>query len=168
MWLYSQAGGEISFRSCKSVKKRFSGSGEKKVVTNGKARHGTLSVAVRQDAAVWATLGSVSCGSILYFYISVSEWRTCSQCSANLTKMMKVVFGYFIKLLLKGPHPRVTMNKFKVAIPLVMKPGIEDIPVPGSFVERTGEFHRAGLVVKLFGRSEEHTSELQSRGHLVC
>src|SRR5690625_7563394 len=58
---------------------------------------------------------------------------------------------YFIKLLLKGPHPRVTMNKFKVAIPLVMKPGIEDIPVPGSFVERTGEFHRAGLVVKLFG-----------------
>src|SRR5690625_6085933 len=96
----------------------------------------------------------------------MSEWRTCSQCSANLMKMMKVVFGYFIKLLLKGPHPRVTMNKFKVAIPLVMKPGIEDIPVPGSFVERTGEFHRAGLVVKL--RSEEHTSELQSRGQLVC
>src|SRR5690625_1897286 len=81
----------------------------------------------------------------------MSEWRTCSQCSANLMKMMKVVFGYFIKLLLKGPHPRVTMNIFKVAIPLVMKPGIEDIPVPGSFVERTGEFHRAGLVVKLFG-----------------
>src|SRR5690625_3185437 len=81
----------------------------------------------------------------------MSEWRTCSQCSANLMKMMKVVFGYFIKLLLKGPHPRVTMNKFKVAIPLVMKPGIEDMHGTGSFVERTGECQREGLVVMLFG-----------------
>src|SRR5690625_7594546 len=50
-----------------------------------------------------------------------------------------------------SPLPGVTMINIKVAIPLLMKPGIEDIPVPGSFVERTGEFHRAGLVVKLFG-----------------
>src|SRR5690625_7825217 len=110
MWLYSQAGGEISFRSCKSVKKRFSGSGEKKVVTNGKARHGTLSVALGQDAAVWANLGTVSCGYILYFYLSMSERRTCSQRSAQLMRMMKVVFGYIINLLLKGPHPRSTMT----------------------------------------------------------
>lgn len=76
MWLYSQAGGEISFRSCKSVKKRFSGSGEKKVVTNGKARHGTLSVALCQDAAVVGQHGSriVRINPLLlHFYVRVEN-----------------------------------------------------------------------------------------------
>src|SRR5439155_12480372 len=43
--------------------------------------------------------------------------------------------------------------------------GYENVPEGGG----RGEFARRGGIVDIFpSRSEEHTSELQSRGHLVC
>src|SRR5690625_6455290 len=47
--------------------------------------------------------------------------------------------------------------------------GISSSPVgylEGLFVKE--EFRKQGFARKLVNRSEEHTSELQSRGHLVC
>src|SRR5690625_4978275 len=48
---------------------------------------------------------------------------------------------------------------------------IADVPLPGGHdfegaVALFEEFHSVGYLLGL--RSEEHTSELQSRGHLVC
>src|SRR3989442_9906059 len=42
---------------------------------------------------------------------------------------------------------------------------IDDYPVSGRL---SGEFHLTGEYEHPVGRSEEHTSELQSRPHLVC
>src|SRR5439155_24775729 len=51
------------------------------------------------------------------------------------------------------------------------------LPIPGTGRERNVVYdagdaieclQRAGVHLVLSGRSEEHTSELQSRGHLVC
>src|SRR5439155_23197533 len=45
-------------------------------------------------------------------------------------------------------------------------------PFIGRSVTRSGTIHLKGPIAKVFPlfepRSEEHTSELQSRGHLVC
>src|SRR5690625_6553536 len=44
------------------------------------------------------------------------------------------------------------------------------LPTPPPLLEAIGPIPMYGvqIVVALAGRSEEHTSELQSRGHLVC
>src|SRR5207253_11432675 len=50
---------------------------------------------------------------------------------------------------------------------------VGDISVTQTFASQTlqantGAFNGDGTGAFTFGRSEEHTSELQSRGHLVC
>src|SRR5690625_7039554 len=50
---------------------------------------------------------------------------------------------------------------------LVKFNGIEHVDLtPGEYTQLTGRAGRRGIDTE--GRSEEHTSELQSRGHLVC
>src|SRR5687768_18522914 len=54
--------------------------------------------------------------------------------------------------------------------PLLAYPAPRDRPVPGAGAGRAGAGRgpRAVPAAVLGGRSEEHTSELQSRLHLVC
>src|SRR5690625_6240333 len=63
------------------------------------------------------------------------------------------------KALLAKPRARGWIHL--IATPLVLMAAMFAITVPETFTQR--------LSVAVFGvRSEEHTSELQSRGHLVC
>src|SRR5207253_10133405 len=47
---------------------------------------------------------------------------------------------------------------------LPMHPMLQVVPAPPD----PDGFQPSGLAGSFYGRSEEHTSELQSRGHLVC
>src|SRR5690625_6108854 len=50
----------------------------------------------------------------------------------------------------------------------VMPPSSHPPPSPTHSASRRGLLVRGGATSCLTARSEEHTSELQSRGHLVC
>src|SRR5690625_6676213 len=53
---------------------------------------------------------------------------------------------------------------------LLSRRGIDTtvIQVHSKTPDIADEIQRADIVIAALGRSEEHTSELQSRGHLVC
>src|SRR5690625_7050296 len=82
--------------------------------------------------------------------------------------------NYFYKNILGLRRVKVTVNQDDPTMyhifygDLTGSPGTEltffAIPQIGATYEGTNSINRIGLVV----RSEEHTSELQSRGHLVC
>src|SRR5439155_4182313 len=55
------------------------------------------------------------------------------------------------------------MNRFHTALPGVIRPDL--ILTEDGFMIRSGRMTPGSAV---WNRSEEHTSELQSRGHLVC
>src|SRR5207253_10189294 len=67
--------------------------------------------------------------------------------------------------ILGSPHPRVQLHQVR---PPVGRPGgpegLPQVRRPG----RAGSRRARHVVLVLAVRSEEHTSELQSRGHLVC
>src|SRR5215510_16065830 len=66
------------------------------------------------------------------------------------------VFPFFFFLMIRRP-PRSTLFPYTT---LFRSPA--QSPFPSSHSARSGGLRLAG------GRSEEHTSELLSRGHLVC
>src|SRR5437870_9530965 len=78
---------------------------------------------------------------------------------------------YFFFFLWIRPPPRSTLFPYTTLfrsndqIPDGDDVGVPDPRQDGPFLDEPGN---DGLVVGQFGRSEEHTSELQSRGHLVC
>src|SRR5207253_4648994 len=79
-------------------------------------------------------------------------------------------FGIIVRL----PHVPVHVHQGDD----VMAPASSPIVAPFDGYATTGRSKLGGLEVRVFGadgyiynahlRSEEHTSELQSRGHLVC
>src|SRR5439155_21137418 len=86
----------------------------------------------------------------------------------------------FIFLMIPHP-PRSTLFPYTtlfrslpirgVALPILMGLGKPRLPTIGFLIAGTVNLVLSILLVRplgLAGRSEEHTSELQSRGHLVC
>src|SRR5207253_10247087 len=60
---------------------------------------------------------------------------------------------------------QVSLGEGYITKPFVVKKGYIDVPTsPGLGIE----LDENALADKIGHRSEEHTSELQSRGHLVC
>src|SRR5690625_5685158 len=59
---------------------------------------------------------------------------------------------------------QLTAQRTKVKIPLGIQRAPESVDLPGIAIDKI--IHKTLKVRGL--RSEEHTSELQSRGHLVC
>src|SRR5690625_5955305 len=68
----------------------------------------------------------------------------------------------------------VSMPSMDVTQPTVRTDGVGFVPVPGSITyiwvrwDLIAMVHTSVWLVIQSKRSEEHTSELQSRGHLVC
>src|SRR5690625_6979314 len=81
--------------------------------------------------------------------------------------------GSLAGLLVLGPS-NMTLTwlwpvLFIAALPVFVAGVVEDISKDvGSLKRLLAAFASAAIAWWLLGRSEEHTSELQSRGHLVC
>src|SRR5207253_4528659 len=81
--------------------------------------------------------------------------------------------GLLVSELLKSVgRLRIELNRAPIVIaPFVKNAHIGEEPCLGMFIRMFGEpSRRVGRRLDAFAitRSEEHTSELQSRGHLVC
>src|SRR5439155_15388348 len=67
--------------------------------------------------------------------------------------------------------PREPPSSGPFRCPSVVCPGASigaQLPIRPHFTRRRAMPKRQGFIISGAGRSEEHTSELQSRGHLVC
>src|SRR5437660_9540371 len=75
------------------------------------------------------------------------------------TSLSRCLFFFF--LMIRRP-PRSTLFPYTTLFRSMSKSRGNDVD-PVDIASRLG-----GEIVRLWVRSEEHTSELQSRGHLVC
>src|SRR5690625_6243446 len=90
------------------------------------------------------------------------EMKSVMGASNALEELVKLIPKEAHKLDEHGNIQDVPVSDLKNADHILVKPG-EQIPVDGTIID--GE---SAIDESMLTRSEEHTSELQSRGHLVC
>src|SRR5258708_36360543 len=86
------------------------------------------------------------------------------------------IFLFFFFLMIRRPprstlFPYTTLFRSNMLLILEEASGIEDAlwePVEGALTSKNSRAICLGNPTKPTGRSEEHTSELQSPDHLVC
>src|SRR5690625_6645963 len=80
-----------------------------------------------------------------------------------LTLLILILFPY--TTLFRSQSNGIATSRVNEVLELV---GLSDVAKKKAGGFSLGMGQRLGLASALLGRSEEHTSELQSRGHLVC
>src|SRR5690625_7498012 len=77
---------------------------------------------------------------------------------------LRLFLYFYYYLLLKRPRPTPTLFPLHDALPICAQHEARRTGRVPLFLVEAARCCRRGVLV----RSEEHTSELQSRGHLVC
>src|SRR5690625_6342967 len=91
---------------------------------------------------------------------------TCPICAAPKSGVMRARHLARLRVQIPGPCLR-SVQSIRLSAPCAPARGrkTHTLPSPGADLPMGA---RAGAVATAGNRSEEHTSELQSRGHLVC
>src|SRR5689334_23444941 len=90
----------------------------------------------------------------------------CPYLSLSISRLTVLIFSFFFFLMIRRP-PRSTLFPYTTLFRSISGEQIYDWSVPARLRRWTGRPANVSPAA-LSGRSEEHTSELQSQFHLVC
>src|SRR5690625_6555755 len=92
-------------------------------------------------------------------------WRSCTFRNKTLSVIRFNIAAVLVIVMMAGSVDAQN----RVEIRGTVTDGADNTPLIGASVVVEGSEEVAGTTIgTVTGRSEEHTSELQSRGHLVC
>src|SRR5690625_3610214 len=135
---------------------------------------GNISNAILTSAVSEAGgLGTIGCGTMTPDQVSTlitdTKQRTDKPFAVNIAINVTPYVDELIDIITENEIPIVSLSAGNPApyIPILQEKGIKVLTIVAS-VKHAQKAETAGADAVVAERSEEHTSELQSRGHLVC